>query len=335
MTSDEAMEKSMRADHCSGLIRLTDDDLFVSQDAWFFFGAMNRVYKHYDIAGRKVTLSSYPGLLYSFDDFYVTDQGLSFIETTNEIFNSSLYDRISDKCVVEWMRARVAAHVATTAEEWTEVFSRENSGSYNNQWLIVDYKKFVKNSASSQPDGLLWVLEQIPGYIYREDITKVLVQKGYFPSYNIPYNKYVFDVSGYPMMVNKTGDFWTYDKCPRAQIFARDAVKVESLSDMQHMMRYNDWQDDPLSLGDPGNSICSRYDLKKPGQPRFEMFGCLDTKIVDSEGASSLQTHVISSPTYEEQTVWDFATSPEPVPHRGLPDEYDFPWQAFEWNWFH
>ena len=37
-------------DHCTGLVRLTQDDLFVGQDSWFFLGAMNRIMKVYDFA---------------------------------------------------------------------------------------------------------------------------------------------------------------------------------------------------------------------------------------------------------------------------------------------
>ena len=35
--------------------------------------------------------------------------------------------------------------------------------------------------------GLLWVLEQIPGYVHAEDQTKFLTKMGYWPSYNAPF----------------------------------------------------------------------------------------------------------------------------------------------------
>lgn len=34
--------------------------------------------------------------------------------------------------------------------------------SYNNQWIVVDYKKFTPKKPLQ--DGALWILEQIPGY---------------------------------------------------------------------------------------------------------------------------------------------------------------------------
>ncbi len=38
------------------------------------------------------------------DDFYVTSQKLVVIETTNGIFNNSLYDLINSECVLSWIR---------------------------------------------------------------------------------------------------------------------------------------------------------------------------------------------------------------------------------------
>ena len=36
---------------------------------------------------------------------------------------------------------------------------------YNNQWIVVDYKKYV--SGEEIQDDTLWILEQIPGYTER------------------------------------------------------------------------------------------------------------------------------------------------------------------------
>lgn len=37
--------------------------------------------------------------------------------------------------------------------------------------------------------------------------------------------------TGYSEMVKKRGDEFTYDKCPRAKIFAREGPKVKSMED--------------------------------------------------------------------------------------------------------
>jgi len=72
--------------------------------------------------------------------------------------------------VLEWMRNVVANRLSSTGKEWTDLFKRYNSGTYNNQWMIADYKLF--KPGKPLPDkNLLWVLEQIPGYIHADDQT--------------------------------------------------------------------------------------------------------------------------------------------------------------------
>lgn len=79
------------SDHCSGLVKITDTDVYVGQSAWFFLTAMIRVRKHYhfnlDTNVTNVLFSSYPGFSYSFDDFVIADD-LVYIETTNDIYDS-------------------------------------------------------------------------------------------------------------------------------------------------------------------------------------------------------------------------------------------------------
>lgn len=47
------------------------------------------------------------------------------------------------------------------------------------------------------------------------------------------------------------------------------------MESMKYLMRYNDYKNDPYSLGNPMNAICSRADLQSP--PRAG--GCFDTKV--------------------------------------------------------
>jgi hypothetical protein len=60
------------------------------------------------------------------------------------------------------------------------------------------------------------------GKIQAKDVTDVLTKQGYWSSYNIPYFKDIFTSSASPKMVEKYGDFYSYENAPRAKIFARD-----------------------------------------------------------------------------------------------------------------
>jgi len=43
-------------------------------------------------------------------------------ETTNSIFNQSLYDYVTPRSVLTWQRVTVANLQATTGKEWVEIF---------------------------------------------------------------------------------------------------------------------------------------------------------------------------------------------------------------------
>ena len=42
----------------------------------------------------------------------------------------------SNETAMSWQRSMVATGWATSGKHWTELFSRENSGTYNNQWML-------------------------------------------------------------------------------------------------------------------------------------------------------------------------------------------------------
>lgn len=59
--------------------------------------------------------------------------------------------------------------MAKTGDEWTEIFSRYNSGTYNNQYMVIDTKAF--NVGVGPQAGFLWIVEQMPSKIVRQDVT--------------------------------------------------------------------------------------------------------------------------------------------------------------------
>ena len=101
-----------------------------------------------------------------------------------------------------------------------------SSGTYNNQWMVMDFKVLNESAAGQLKDGFLTVLEQLPGKFVVEDQTSVLRSKTYWASYNRAFYPEIFELSGAPGMVERFGDWMTYDQTPRAKIFARDHSKV-------------------------------------------------------------------------------------------------------------
>lgn len=61
------------------------------------------------------------------------DTLLGVTETTNDICNDDLWSLITPSSLLYWVRVMVANRMASTGEEWAEVFVEEQSGTYNNQ----------------------------------------------------------------------------------------------------------------------------------------------------------------------------------------------------------
>lgn len=64
----------------------------------------------------------------SLDDFYLLGSGLMMTQTTNNVFNHSLYDSVTPSSLFAWQRVRLAHALAHSGQEWAEIFSRFNSG---------------------------------------------------------------------------------------------------------------------------------------------------------------------------------------------------------------
>ncbi|XP_077358170.1 phospholipase B-like 1 [Festucalex cinctus] len=313
--------------HCSALIKMLPgfENLLFAHSSWYTYAATMRIYKHWDFhiadphtATGKLSFSSYPGFLVSLDDFYLLGSGLMMTQTTNNVFNSSLFDSISPKSLLAWQRVRLAHSLAHTGEEWAKVFSKFNSGTYNNQYMVVDRSKVKLGHSIS--DGSLTVVEQIPGLVEYSDQTQALRQ-GYWPSYNVPFHQNIYKLSGYDHMWQEYGEDFSYDLCPRAKIFRRDQAEVQDLDSLKHIMRFNDYKKDPYSKGNPCKSICCRNDLKTE-EPTPA--GCYDTKVTDFQMAEEFRVEAVNGPTTQDGLppfTWDLFSS---VSHQGLPQYYNF-----------
>ena len=157
--------------------------------------------------------------------------------------------------------------------------------------MVLDFKKFYPNK--SLEAGLLVVGEQIPGHYVYKDVTDEL-ERGYWPSYNVPYHKEIYELSGYPAIVEKVGQDESYDLAPRAKIFRRDQAKVVDMTSFKRIMRYNDWKNDPYSEKNPDNAIAARGDLR---QSRPTAGGALDCKVSDYYLAKKQMSEVVNGPT--------------------------------------
>ncbi|CAG2104490.1 unnamed protein product, partial [Medioppia subpectinata] len=309
-------------DHCSAIVKPLADgsDLFVAHNTWSGLETMLRVMKRYSfafntvanktkkIAGHSVSFSSSPGFIFSGDDYYVLSSKLVVQETTNHNYNQSLYQHIrADNILFEFIRNVVANRLADSGKEWTDLFAQYNSGTYNNQFMIVDYKLFKKGT------------------------------KGYWASYNVPYFKDIYDRSGNAEEYAKLGPFYSYNDTARALIFRRDQSKIVDLKTLFSLMRYNDFKKDPLSECRIYNKVCvppysadlsiaARNDLNDVnGKYPIDGWahraeGATDAKMTNSSMVEELELLAVSGPTDQQQPPFQWSKSGFKNNHFGQPD---------------
>ncbi|KAM9986622.1 hypothetical protein ACTFIY_011041 [Dictyostelium cf. discoideum] len=340
---------------CSGFIRILPDysDVYFGHTTWRYYYALLRIYKFINLQFSyqdtpmeyRVSFSSSPGFISSKDDFYITGNKLAIMETTNNIYNESLYQYTIPQSVLVWQRAMIANMIATNSSDWVKIFSEFNSGTYQNQWMVFDYKLFIPNNQQQQqhqqqqqqqslPPNTFWIAEQIPGQVLTADLTDILNEQGYWKSYNIPYFETIYNISGYSEKTDLPPSYqYSYEKCPRSLIFSRNASDVLNFEDMKSLMQFNNYKTDPLSYSSPLNSISSRGDLLtiENGNRSAVAFGGVDSKITSFNQVLTLSCTAISGPSTNGGTLPPFTWSQSPlfqnITHIGVPETFNFDWQ--------
>ena len=345
MNYEQIIEYIHSRTHCSVLLKVTPDfsDIFLGHNTWSNYSFMTRIFKEYRFkAGIEnsfsVTFSSYPGALNSIDDFYITDKDIVVTETTNAVFTESLFDKISPNSMLCWERAMIANRLAIDAKGWTELFARYNSGTYNNQFIILDLK-LIDLELKVIKDNAFWIIEQIPGYTEAADMTQIL-RYGYWPSYNSPYFQTIRELSGYQEQISKhpkLKDTIDYNTCARAIIFRRDHSLVTDLNDIKTLLRYNDYKNDIDSKNNPSLAISQRKDLDESNP---QCIGGLDSKVLkisDIKLSKEKKIYIISGPTYDNLPVFEFSKANcdiSKLSKVGLPDKYNFSWVEYSTSLF-
>lgn len=257
-------------------------------------------------------MSSYAGALFSVDDFVILSSGLLTTETSLFIYNTTLYsDTNPHQTVFEPARVMAANRLARDGRHWTEVASLHNSGTYNNQWMVIDYSKVTQEGLQ---EGALWVMEQLPGRTWSEDQTQVLQQQGYWASYNRAFYPEVYLLSGAAEMEEKHGSWFSYKETSRAVILSREQSSVTDPASMIRLMRYNAFQSDPAAVVTgcnkpiPGGSVANRCDLTLPDthctwesldyMVGHQPYGALDMKFTTRRLAEKGDFWAVAGPTH-------------------------------------
>eukprot|EP01012_Entosiphon_sulcatum_P051980 TRINITY_DN713_c0_g1_i1.p1 TRINITY_DN713_c0_g1~~TRINITY_DN713_c0_g1_i1.p1 ORF type:complete len:532 (+),score=78.48 TRINITY_DN713_c0_g1_i1:20-1615(+) len=325
----------VRQGHCSSLVKVAADlsDVFIGHTTWSGYLNMLRIFKTYTFpfnnqrtSAKQVHFSGYPGQIASIDDFFVMDNGMITTETTIENFNLTLAQQgTTPESLFYWIRVILANRVASNPKEWAGEFSKFNSGTYNNEWMVLNIGAFVPGQPL--PEGMLYVVDQMPTIVKSTDRTAALAY-GYWPSYNVPSDPEIYNIAGYPALVKQQGPWMlSYQTCVRAEIFRRDNGKATNLTSFASLLRYNDWENDPLSHQNSVYAISARADLKKSGP---SCFGGIDTKAISATAYHNNRVVLAQSgPTHDQQPAFSYDKMPCSN-HEGQPTNWQFPWVLLE-----
>jgi hypothetical protein len=339
---DDRAWRTFRAHYgrCSALVRLTENnsDIFVGHTTFSDYSEMNRIFKFYDLpleggASRRMSFSSYPGVIGSTDDYYIMDTGVVVTETTVSMMSDEAFDNLDDNgtYIPDYMRIMIANRLARTATEWVDYMKSTATGTYNSQWMVVDYNLFKPGQPLK--NGTFWVLEQAPGVSHGEDMSARLQSTGFWASENRGFFGDVRNVSGEADAEDINGEIFSEAHNPRANIFAKTAPTVQSLADMRAEMQRNKWPNevDGGIANTPDHAIAARGDLSKD---RPDPNGGVDSKVTNSCLVKSLAADAICGPTHDGLPAFRWVDDkgkelyPE-YPHDGLPNLWNFDWVRF------
>jgi len=339
MEGDRLWEsKLQKSGRCSALIRVTGEnkDLLVGHTTWDDYSKMTRIWKYYKwkIHGvwtsvSHLGMSSYPGCVSSTDNFFMLDNGLVIMDTSLEILNTRLYDRVAEfpanPHIPTWAHVMMVNRMAQNSVQWQMLFGERNNGQENAQWMIVDYNKFVPGKPLL--DGAFFLIEMVPGTIARSELAGHIRSTGYFASYNRPFFPETRAITGHAAAEAHYGALYSYGGNPRATIFAGHAPNVNNLFDMRLIMRRNVYPNEGVLPNEPGHAISARNDLDPNN---LIPNGGIDAKITSRCLFAALQCQAVSGPTHDSQPAFTWCNGDSDThpgwPHMGLPCNWGFDW---------
>eukprot|EP00931_Biecheleriopsis_adriatica_P105978 TRINITY_DN80495_c0_g1_i1.p1 TRINITY_DN80495_c0_g1~~TRINITY_DN80495_c0_g1_i1.p1 ORF type:complete len:662 (-),score=161.32 TRINITY_DN80495_c0_g1_i1:24-1721(-) len=331
------MKRVAESGRCSALVRLAegDRDLLMGHTTWDDYSKMTRIFKFYNFSmpaaetsATRIAFSSYPGAVTSTDDFYVMSSGITTMETSLEILDPTVWDKVHDfprfASIPNFMHLMAVNRMAKSSAHWAKLFSKANTGTFTSQWMVTDYNEFKRGEPI--PDSTFWVIEMIPGVSEMRDMSGYLREKRYWPSFNRPFFATTREASGFSAAERTHGMLYSYEANPRATIFLQGAPAVNDLAEMRTLMNRNQYPLSSVANNDPGHEISARYDLS----PALKIpNGGIDAKVVSRCLVKQLQVQAVSGPSHQslQPFRWKGPEGDEiwpDYPHAGMPDEWNF-----------
>ncbi|XP_044737596.1 putative phospholipase B-like lamina ancestor [Chrysoperla carnea] len=284
-----------------------EKELYIAENTAENYNSMLRILKRYDfnyhtlsdpksplIPGTRIIFTGYPGAISSHDDFYEIKSNnvphdLVVTGTTINIFNKKQFNHIdSEDLILLGPRVMAANRLADNGKKWSEYIRQGDVGTGNKQWMIIDLTKFTKEQLL-EPNGFVWLVEQMPGKTNSSDISQKFVQQGYWATYGLPYHDYIQESSGTKNMEKLHGKEFSYGNSTKAKYFYENHSVCNSFHDVLSFMRN-------ISRQPSVTDVALRGDLL----PDQQSYGIIDTKALTVNTLKSHDMLVISGPPHTQ-----------------------------------
>eukprot|EP00397_Hematodinium_sp_SG-2012_P021844 GEMP01022595.1.p1 GENE.GEMP01022595.1~~GEMP01022595.1.p1 ORF type:complete len:629 (+),score=135.42 GEMP01022595.1:234-2120(+) len=310
---------------CSALVKLVNNDIFMSHATWEGYSEMARSWKFYDFdfcysQAKQISFSGYPGVISSTDDMYVTSTMLGVQETTLPNFKG--WAALKKHLVPDSFHIIASLRRAENGKHFTELFmdsaNTKTSGMYISQWMVVDYNLLDKKDRSTKKlhPGTFMVVEVAPGVSVIRDETDRLQKDTFWGSVNHAVYGETAGALGVKSPVEET---------TRWRIFNEYQKHVKTMDDMKSIMRFASKTGTIAGAVENfrlAETISARYDLDNG-----MLEGGVDAKIVDRNSVAAMEVLAQAGPSYDNLPPFDFSYYPN-APHKGVP------FGPLRWPWF-
>lgn len=347
-------KKLLKQSKCSVITKLIKDssgeyDILSGHATWSFYGELVRTLKSIEfefdskdvnsivnsqlkiLHSSKLSFSSYPGVLFSADEYYQVNESVVVLQTTLNVINKSLYkDLINVKNYIpEFIRIMSINFQSRSGKEWTEKYVSKENTMYITNWIIVDYSKLdeMNHEKKDFVNELIYTIDEVPRSIQFKDISEEFLKNTYEVSMNMPYFNESYEIMGYNKFEELHKD--NIDVNPRGYIMKSLHSTIENLETFSNVISYNGFLskarldfDDP-SKNEPSNGIMSRYDLEYRALSNF--YGGIDFKITDKKHVQSGRFVAKLGPTnYGECGNFKFNDRDDMTYFKGVASEFNF-----------
>lgn len=303
----------------SAFVKILPDSkkLILAHNTGRMFQSMQRILKKYqfhyhktsaqnspEVPGQIISFSSYPGVLFSQDDFYSVSNSRDKVGKNQLVIagcainnnNFELWNYInSTGKVLLGPRVMSANRLATSGHSWGITLVRYNSGTGNKQWIVVDYTHpfFYKSRrhhlrhSQRKPKGLLWIWEQYPGNFEFSDQTHLLYKKTYWAAFDgLPFHEALITL----------GNLKTKDKDHTSLIsdlFEQKHTTATDVLSTLALMRSNWFSENGVDETQKSISVATRADLSESDPYPA---GAIDTKVICGN-FTELEFRAVSGPS--------------------------------------